>query len=490
MLFAKSRLLISTLAAVVLLFRLSPANAEFTPACEPVPEELLSPYEMSRLKQISEAIEEAEVAPFAKACHEPPGLLKGRPETGLFRRALPETDAKGNSSRAFLKELALSAISDLEGETSFLDAIEGCLTGKEKKDSDVCGVVFEWESSLAETVRGARIDLALSINANQYDTLIKKSGHISANLALDPHGTLKKEDWKPLDKAESDLTKKILEEYKTEATSEAQKRGHKPGSESYNRFVSDAILGARLKNWASYAKVISTHPILQYITTSPLNRTELLGAVKILRGHLNQDTKMAKEKLELLGKTTAPVYGRSGVKVGIKSLPTPTDALALLDFTPQLERLLLENPKYCGLATSLVLTKDNRKLGNQLALGIPITAAAIALPFFTPWIIGASFGAAAGGAAVLETKLERDHAFHRFLAVLEHETGAEETTSPRYQDLTKADKEFKVSLFLPPAGAILGGAGKTIEVTKSALNIGVRMSSRVKDKLQSKKDNR
>jgi hypothetical protein len=247
-------------------------------------------------------------------------------------------------------------------------------------------------------------------------------------------------------------------------------------------------LSARIKNWASYAKVISTHPILQYITSAPLNRTELIAAVKVLRGHLEQDIQMAKEKRTLLEKTSTPVHGRSGVRVGKRDLPTPTDALALLDFTPQLENLLLEKPEYCGLATSLVLTKDNRKLGNQLAIGIPIAAAAIALPFFTPWIVGASFGAAAGGMAVVETKIERDHAFHRFLSVLEHETGPEETTSSRYQDLARADKEFKVSLFLPPAGAILGGAGKTIEVTKSALNIGVRMSSRAKDKLRSKTD--
>lgn len=125
-----------------------------------------------------------------------------------------------------------------------------------------------------------------------------------------------------------------------------------------------------------------------------------------------------------------------------------------------------------------------------MALGSPIAAAAIALPFFTPWLVGASFGAAVGGVVVLETKLERDHAFHRFLTALEHESSPEETTSSPYQDLARASKEFKVSLFLPPAGTILGGAGKTIEVTKSALNIGSRMSSRVKDKLRSKKDHR
>lgn len=479
-----------------MLFALAPgvAHAELTPDCDPSPEAIFSPYEMNRLKQISEVLDEVEAPPFAKACHEPPGLLRGRPETGLFRRSLPETDAKGHSTREFLKELSERAISDLEGEKGFLEAIDSCLRGKENKSSDVCAVVFEWESSLAETVRGARIDLALSINASQYDTLMKKSGHVGANHRLDAHGTFKKENWKPLDKSETELTATILRDYQAEAASEAEKRGHKPGSETYKRFVSDAILGARLKNWANYAKVISTHPVLQYITTSPVDRTELLSAVKNLRSHLDQDIKMAKDKLQLLQKAGAPIYGRtpglSGVQLGNRELLTPTDALALLDFTPQLETLLLEKPEYCGLATSLVFTKDNRKLGNQLALGIPIAAAAIALPFFTPWIVGASFGAAAGGVAVLETKLERDQAFHRFLTVLEHESSPEETTSSRYQDLARADKEFKVSLFLPPAGAILGGAGKTIEVTKSALNIGARMSSRVKDKLRSKKDHR
>jgi hypothetical protein len=58
--------------------------------------------------------------------------------------------------------------------------------------------------------------------------------------------------------------------------------------------------------------------------------------------------------------------------------------LGILDFSTQLEKVLQESPQFCGLATSLFYTKENRKLGNDLAFGIPLAVAAIAVPFFTP----------------------------------------------------------------------------------------------------------
>ncbi len=475
-------------ALVFVLAALAPALvfAELSPHCDPVDESLLSPYEMSRFRQISETIEAIEVSPFAKACHHPPGLLNGRPKTGLFRRALPETDSQGRTSRKLLTDLALAAISDIEGELHFLDAIDGCMGGRLEKKSEVCKVVEEWKTSLDETVREARIDLALSINASQYETLIKRSGLVDANMGLDPHGTFKKTKWQVLNAEEAQLTKQILKEYRNESEAEAKKYGLLPGTEAHKKFVQDAILGARLKNWSNYVKTISTHPILQYLTRYPIDRNELQTAIRELRGHLRSDRAMAQAKLTALNTTTAPIVNEFGIEIGKQSLPTPASALTLLDFQPQLERLLLAKPEFCGLATSLVLTKENRKIGNQLAIGIPIAVTGIALPFFTPWVVGAGFGAAAGGLAVLESKLERDYAFQRFMAVLEHENATEKPASERYQDLMRADKELKVSLFLPPAGAILGGGAKTIEVTKAALNIGVRMSSRAKNQLFSK----
>jgi hypothetical protein len=88
----------------------------------------------------------------------------------------------------------------------------------------------------------------------------------------------------------------------------------------------------------------------------------------------------------------------------------------------------------------------------------------------------------AGSVAVVESKLNRDEAAHRFLTAVEYENVQQEKTSDAYAKLAQADKEFKVSLILPPAGAILGGAGKTVEVTRVALGMGARLIANMIEK--------
>jgi hypothetical protein len=457
---------------------------EFFPFCDPESGMLTHQFSPQHLEAISNAAQAAEVAPFANACDDSE-LLKDRPKTGLFHRSIPSTDKKGRSSKVLLNLVGETAVSDLEGEDGFLKAIEDCLTKPLKPvlcPSNISEIVRDWKSAFLKEVAGARMDLALSQNAKDYGTLLTRSAEQSLNFSLDARGSQKETSWKSLSKPERESAAQILEQYISESKAHASKI-HKPGSPEYNKFVNDAVLGARLKNGYNYLNTLSRMPLLQFMESESPSDQEILSGVKTMRQHISTDLKSVKALLQTTNQTHHVVNRLGGlepIKYPIREIDPKV--LGILDYSTQLEKILRENPQFCGLATSLFYTKENRKLGNDLAIGIPLAVTAIAVPFFTPWIIGAGVGALAGSVAVVETKLNRDEAAHRFLTVVEYENVQQEKTSDAYAKLAQADKEFKVSLFLPPAGAILGGTGKTVEVTRLALGIGARMSANAIEK--------
>lgn len=457
---------------------------EFFAFCDPEAGLLSHQFSPQHLEAISNAAQEAEVAPFATACQDPESL-RDRPKTGLFHRSIPSTDKRGRSSKELLNLVGEAALSDLEGEDGFLKAVEDCLTKPlETKlcPQNISKIINDWKAAFLKEVAGARIDLALAQDAKDYGTILSHSAQQNLNLELNRRGTQKELPWKALSKTERETATGILEDYLEQAKSKALLQ-HKKGTPEYTKFVNDAVLGARLKNGYNYVHTLSRMPLLQFIQSDKPTDQEIISGIKVMRKHIAADLKSTKELLALTNRTHITTTGRSGVATSRKVI-TEIDprALGILDFSTQLEKVLEEAPQYCGLATSLIYTKENRKLGNDLAIGVPLAAAAIAVPFFAPWIVGAGVGALVGSVAVVESKLTRDEAAHRFLTVVEYENVQQEKTSDAYAKLAQADKEFKVSLILPPAGAILGGAGKTIEVTRAAIGVGARMSANMIEK--------
>lgn len=457
---------------------------EFFPFCDPESGLLTHQFSPQHLEAISSAAQAAEVAPFATACDDPE-LLKDRPKTGLFHRSIPNADKKGRSSKDLLNLVGESAASDLEGEDGFLKAVEDCLAKPFKPaqcPTNFSEIVRDWKAAFLKEVAGARMDLALSQNAKDYGTLLTRSAEQTLNFSLDARGTQKETSWKSLSKPERESAVEILEQYISEAKAQASK-SHKPGSSEYIKFVNDAVLGARLKNGYNYLNTISRMPLLQFMESESPSDQEILNAVKTMRSHISTDLNSVKALLQTTNQTHHVVQRLGGlepIKYPIREIDPKV--LGLLDYSTQLEKVLMENPKFCGLATSLFYTKENRKLGNDLAIGIPLAVTAIAVPFFTPWVIGAGVGALVGSVAVIESKLNRDEAAHRFMTVVEYENVQQEKTSDAYAKLAQADKEFIVSLILPPAGAILGGAGKTVQVTRAAIGLGARMSANAIEK--------
>ncbi len=461
------------------LFFAAPAFAdEFFPICDPEAGLLTHQFSPQHLEDISRAAKEVEQSPFATACKDPESL-RDRPATGLFHRSIPDHDKNGRSSKELLSLVGETAVSDLEGEDGFLKAVEDCLAKPSRPSlcpPNIGPIIKDWKAAFLKEVAGARIDLALAQNAKDYGTILTKSSAQSLNIALDPRGTQKEKSWKELSQHERETAVGILDDYIAEARTQAAMK-HKPGSPSYTKFVNDAVLGARLKNGYNYANTLSRMPLLQFIQSDQPADQEILNGIKVMRQHIATDIKSAKELLRITNRTHITHKGRSGIIISHRPVTEiDTQVLGLLDYSSQLEQVLQNDPQFCGLATSLFYTKENRKFGNDLAIGIPLAVTAIAVPFFTPWIIGAGVGALVGSVAVVESKLNRDEAAHRFLTVVEYENVQQDQTSAAYSKLAQADKEFKVSLILPPAGAILGGAGKTIEVTRAALGLGARMS--------------
>lgn len=457
---------------------------EFFSFCDPEAGLLSHQFSPQHLEAISNAAQEAEIAPFATACQDPESL-RDRPKTGLFHRSIPDTDKRGRSSKDLLNLVGDAAVSDLEAEDGFLKAVEDCLTIPLRNNlcpPNISEIIQDWKAAFLKEVAGARIDLALAQDAKDYGTILSQSAKKSLNIELNRRGTQKEMAWKGLSKSEQETAIKILEDYVEQAKSKAALK-HRPGSSGYTKFVNDAVLGARLKNGYNYVHTLSRMPLLQFMQNEKPSDQEILNGIKVMRKHIASDLKSTRALLVTTNRTHITTMGRGGVAIRRKAV-TEIDsrALGLLDFSSQLEKVLEEAPQYCGLATSLVYTKENRKLGNDLAIGVPLAVAAIAVPFFAPWVVGAGVGALVGSVAVVESKLARDEAAHRFLTVVEYENVQQEKTSDAYARLAQADKEFKVSLILPPAGAILGGAGKTVEATRAAVGLGARMSANMVEK--------
>lgn len=413
-----------------------------------------------------EAVLKPEHAPFNYACKNRRSTV-GRPPTGLFKREVPQTDNKGNTSRAFLKIVEAKIRKKIDENRNMAKAITTCTNS----DKPQCKDIRVWvETALPEFVGQARFHLSVAQSPYEKKTWFNIAS-LSSNSDLDPLGMPKLRSWSPLSPDEKKLADETLKEYIHTVKAEY------PGAVKLER--SEALIVLRFQHFEQYQAMMAQLPFLQYISSEKPTTDEVLAAAKELEKNIALEEKELDKISEVLKKEPKD-----------PTEPLDPKALTLLKYTTQVEEALLENSKYCAIATSLVYTGDNRELGNTLALSLPILAVSMAAPPVAAALgasmamgmgIGLGAGAVMGAGFIYDSQRvldqERVRSFSQFYG------GPENLEAERVR-LAEADRDFQIISFpLNFAGAGVGSLAKQALVKTGAIKAAskIKLASKPKN---------
>lgn len=414
------------------------ARADFYVPCDYSEQGMLmNGLSQAGLEEVSSAAKAVETSPFANACTDPEAF-KGRPKTGLFRRAVPLQDAKGRSTANLLKRVGVRVHASMITEEAKLKALDECLS---KPPAPECKSVRDWmKFVLRPLVKSSRMNLALAQTDGQVSTLMYQA-NTDVNKSASALGTVKEIDWERLTFEEATTAQSILKEYIGEIKIEGARKvsAGELAKTDVRKFENDALLAARYKNGLDYTEALALNPILQYLKSPKTSDDEVLQAVKQMRKNLASDRIFAEK--------------------AIKAIPQ-AESLGLFEYGSFVESELQTSPEDCGLAAALYYTKENRSTGERLAIGVPLVVVAVALPIAGQVIAGTVVGVAGTVGYTINLKMNRDTVARRFVSSLENATQAS------YRKVDEANHELKIAVALAPLS--LGGGVATRAVAKYA----------------------
>jgi len=389
-------------------------------------------------------LDQVETSPFMKACHQPEGLLTGRPKTGLLKRAVPEKDDEGRTARVFLQKIVKKVRKQVsEGQNINLN-ISKCIGSNHPR----CDELKHWmKKELPEYISEARYHLSLAQSPSEVKSWMTQAKS-SANSKLDPLGSFKAVPWKPLDDTESLRASKDLEDY------QKQIEANQPKAASHKEiidFKNQSLLSVRYKHYLSYHQMMAQLPLLQHLDTQNFTEMDLLGAITKMQESLKEET----NKLDAIEKSLK------------SSGPLPSSVLELMNYSSLVEETLLEDSKDCKIATSLLYTLSDRELGNGLALGLPIMGAS----FFAPPFVALAAGLGVGGVFAYQSHSDFSKAQQRSLGYVYGDSSGD--------DLKNLDQKSFQSQFdritLPVGFGLAGLLTKKVVMSRQSLNYGLSL---------------
>lgn len=387
---------------------------------------------------------------FQRACQDPK-LLLDRPSTGLAHREVPFFDSHGRSTVDLLKRVGGRAEETQITLDRDLQEIETCLAkGEPIKPAapGPCDDVNTWyHQQLLPLVHEARFHLSLSqiltdplLNPSQLKSYFKQGQH-QANLDLKELGTRKEISWFAMVGQEAKASVDTLHDYEAQIDAKAIQEASQ-GTLSKNEvvdFKSHALYITQIHHGLTYLRILTSFPLLQYLKSPAPARDEVLKAIQIVHRNLERDAARRAAATLLAQQVFAPSRGRrDGVVQGEKRISVDQEALYLLEYRAELETELLAHPEDCGLAVSLLETRQNIALGNSLAIGGTLLAASVVLPFSASLGIGAISGAG----FIIAAKNDRKLALEHFASQLE------KTDPSDYESFDRADKNLKIAVGL------------------------------------------
>jgi len=337
-----------------------------------------------RLQRLTNLQEHFEEAPFVVACKSP-GLLYGRPKSGLLFRSVVEQDADGRKTRDLMKRVLEKAKARVDASSNEITNIENCLP----QDTPQCKQAKTWvNDTLPKFVKAARFHLSLAQSQHQARTWeqqalpgVKMSSN-PVNANLNSLGSYKLVPWKKLEPDEVHRAEAQLADYDKQDRDEMKRRfkdaPHCAPCET--KFLDDAMLAVLFQHYELYHQALGKIMILQYLEGPSVTEDQLKTAMTAMKKDLEKERTHLK-KLEDMVNSKQPLNA---------------DSLEIMLYSSELEQALLEDSRDCGLATSLLYTISNRQIGNALAIGLPV----LAVSFFAPPVAVALGSTAAVGTAV------------------------------------------------------------------------------------------
>ncbi len=314
-------------------------------------------------------MQELERSPFRRACQEKFDLYK-RPHASAILPNLNIEDKYSQTSQAFMSKLATAVTDHAFENWSIWESMEKCMT-LIKGDPSCKDVLSEIRTLLPKYVKEARYHLAMSV----HPVLSSKTDAFYLNSNLSDGYSYKSVEWEPLTPKEKAAAQKHLDAEVEDARKSVDAR---LSLNERATKIHKMVETTRLRHFETYQSMVSQFGLLNYLSKPEPTEQELLAAVRKMK-----DDSM--EELTMLRKAQA----------GMKDRVT-SDSLVFLKYRAFVEGLLLQNPKECGLATYLKDAASNRETGRNIAIGVPLLAAALLAPPLIPGAAGVATGVGIG----------------------------------------------------------------------------------------------
>ncbi|HEX4925714.1 MAG TPA: hypothetical protein VFV50_16590, partial [Bdellovibrionales bacterium] len=377
-------------------------------------------------------------------------LLEGRPKTSLFRRAFPESDSQGRSSRALLSKLYDRVRGRVEGSYHQVQNLKTCLP---RVSDPKCSEIQDWlRKDLPEFVKAVRFHLSLAQSPAQAATKAGRASNIP-NFSMRPLGSFKLVSWVPMHDRETARAHESLNRYRDDIHNESTRRVQsgelKP--DEVADFKSESLLAIRYQHYLTYFNLLSELPLLQYLKGPGATPAQVATALGQMERNLSAERAELDRLKALLDK------------------PGPLDrsVMDLLDYNSALEEVLLEDNQYCGLAASLKYTSSNRMLGSAILTAGPILAAS----FFAPPIAAIGLGVAAGGVHAHRSYQDYKLSERRLVS---HIYGDGIGSELRDAEAARRIKNLSV-ITLPVGFGLAGTAVRALKASPGAVAFGLRL---------------
>ncbi|MBL7542850.1 MAG: hypothetical protein JNL11_03495 [Bdellovibrionaceae bacterium] len=333
--------------------------------------------------------------------------LKGKPITTGLRTTIPFVDSAGNLSQDFFKKVLAKIQKRRKFNKVLALKIANCsIEGNTNLDD--CKSVRSWtENQLPQIIRLARYNLALAHHSPNASLLGTKE-ELNLNLELDSKKSSKEVPWEALNLEEIKIAEAGFKSIQSEVGSNVSSRSKGLNkSERENLYLAD-LLRVRHTHYMIYLSFMGINPIMQYLKSPNPTNSEIHIAAKTVLENLEKENQLLSKIENAVEKPYS--VGRSGTK------SFDSQVLDLLSYRTEVEEVLLEDPKYCGLGVSLHQVKSNRQTTVALA-GLPILAAS----FLVPPLYGLAIGALSAGYFVYDSQGRLDDNLARENARIQRE---------------------------------------------------------------------
>lgn len=423
------------------------------------------------------------ITPFPAQCMNSPWLTN-RPDGKKLQCGIPSHHDLPNQAGTvrtkdvLIQVLAkLRAYNDLNKELNneFLD----CLTSKRARtpeQTEVCRQNNEYvDLVVPAAVRQARYHLGRAFSK----TLTNSEVDVFQNYRLDPFYTYRGMPWKPMDKQEVALAQADLDVIMQESRQAWKYLKNQPGAIAaggLRTIYMNRLLESGADHFEKYKNILTENPYMMYMpggyksdgkstpTDTQKVRTDFASALRALNKNIAEDQRKLDHIEKLLMEGTEEI---------------PPEALDLMLRQSVVKGMMAEDPKLCGIFSSLEEARIAKGRRDDLA----VTGALTALSFFGPGILIRA-GVTAGRTILASTALNTAGAYayvyrdcsRRDRALLRNAKTFDATADPTSNgqtDVAYNQERCQDSIALTP---VFTAAGEAVGV-RSFLNLRPRLTN-------------